>query len=58
MFGLVSIKTLDVNMHSVESVAKLLFGVYNVAARILLLNMLIAMMSKSFNMIVVSKILC
>ena len=53
MFALISLVTLDVNLHLVESFGKLLFGLYNVAAKILLLNMLIAMMSKSFNSIVV-----
>ncbi len=54
MFGLITLATLEVNMHYVEVFGKLLFGAYNVAAKILLLNMLIAMMSKSFQSIVVS----
>ena len=53
MFALVALVTLEVNVSLVESFGKLLFGLYNVAAKILLLNMLIAMMSKSFNCIVV-----
>ncbi len=40
-------------MYYTEVFGKLLFGVYNVATKILLLNMLIAMMSKSFHTIVV-----
>ena len=54
MFGLISLVTLEVNMYYVEVFGKILFGAYNVAAKILLLNMLIAMMSKSFQSIVVS----
>ena len=56
MFGLITLATLEVNMYYAEVFGKLLFGVYNVATKILLLNMLIAMMSKSFHTIVVSKI--
>ena len=54
MFGLIALVTLEVNLYYVEVFGKLLFGVYNVVAKILLLNMLIAMMSKSFHTIVVS----
>ena len=53
MFALIALVTLEVNLSMVERFGKLLFGLYNVAAKILLLNMLIAMMSKSFNSIVV-----
>ncbi len=56
MFGLITLATFEVNMYYVEVFGKLLFGVYNVATKILLLNMLIAMMTKSFHTIVVSKI--
>lgn len=44
---------LEVKLRYIEGFGKLLFGLYNVAARILFLNMLIAMMSKSFNVTVV-----
>ncbi len=56
MFGLITLATLEVNIFYAELFGKLLFGAYNVATKILLLNMLIAMMTKSFHTIVVSKI--
>ena len=46
---------LEIELRYVEGFGKLLFGLYNIAARILFLNMLIAMMSKSFNVTVVSQ---
>ena len=55
MFALIALTTLEVHIRFVQIFGKLLFGLYNVAAKILLLNMLIAMMSKSFNSIVVSR---
>ena len=56
VFALVALVTLEVNLHLVEVFGKLLFGLYNVAAKIMLVNMLIAMMSKSFHHIVVSRL--
>ena len=53
MFGLVVLTTLEVHIYYVKVFGKLLFGAYNVATKVLLLNMLIAMMSKSFHSIVV-----
>ena len=46
--------TLQVQLRYIHGFGQVMFGLYNVAARILLLNMLIAMMAKSFNVIVVS----
>ncbi len=54
LFGIVALETLHIHLRYVEAFGKLLFGLYNWVARILLLNMLIAMMAKSFHMIVVS----
>ena len=53
MFGLITLQNLEVNLYFVEVFGKVLFAVYNVVTKILLLNMLIAMMSKSFHTIVV-----
>lgn len=58
LFGLISLIVLEVKLRYIEGFGKLLFGLYNVAARILFLNMLIAMMSKSFNVTVVSLAHC
>jgi len=55
LFGLITLVVLEIELRYVEGFGKLLFGLYNIAARILLLNMLIAMMSKSFNVTVVSQ---
>ena len=48
-----SLVVLEVKLKYIQAFGKALFGLYNVAARILLLNMLIAMMAKSFHTIVV-----
>ena len=56
LFGVISLTVLEVNLRYIEGFGKVLFGLYNVAARILFLNMLIAMMSKSFNVTVVSRV--
>lgn len=55
LFGLITLVVLEIELRYVEGFGKLLFGLYNIAARILFLNMLIAMMSKSFNVTVVSQ---
>jgi len=55
LFGLITLVALEIELRYVEGFGKLLFGLYNIAARILFLNMLIAMMSKSFNVTVVSQ---
>ena len=58
LFGVISLDVLETNSGAIplytRGFGKVLFGLYNVAARILFLNMLIAMMSKSFNVTVVS----
>jgi len=54
LFGLITLVVLEIELRYVEGFGKVLFGLYNIAARILFLNMLIAMMSKSFNVTVVS----
>ena len=58
LFGLITLVVLEIELRYVEGFGKLLFGLYNIAARILFLNMLIAMMSKSFNVTVVSQADC
>jgi len=55
LFGLITLVVLEIELRYVEGFGKLLFGLYNIAARILFLNMLIAMMSKSYNVTVVSQ---
>ena len=55
LFGLITLVVLEIELRYVEGFGKVLFGLYNIAARILFLNMLIAMMSKSFNVTVVSR---
>jgi len=55
LFGLITLVVLEIELRYVEGFGKVLFGLYNIAARILFLNMLIAMMSKSFNVTVVSQ---
>ena len=58
LFGIIGLAVLKIRLRYVEGFGKLLFGLYNIAARILFLNMLIAMMSKSFNVIAVCSCLC
>jgi hypothetical protein len=54
LFGLIGLTALEIQLRYIEGFGKLMFGLYNIAARILFLNMLIAMMSKSFNVTVVT----
>lgn len=53
LFALISLVVLEIELRFIEGFGKLLFGLYHIAGRILFLNMLIAMMSKSYNITVV-----
>ena len=56
LFGITQIKDVEIveGHNSVERVGTMLFGAYHVAAIVVLINMLIAMMSNSFQEIQVS----
>jgi hypothetical protein len=54
LFGLIPLTVLEIKLRYTRVFGKVLFGLYNLAARILLLNILIAMMTKTFKKIVVS----
>jgi len=61
VFGLKEARTVELGGYQsrfTESLGYIVFGVYNWGAVIVLLNMLIAMMTRSFDKIAVGRLMC